>query len=289
MTVQTIAKLLVLTATASFAQTTAALPSFEVASVKPSGPLSPGPVVTERPGWFNYSRATLKALLTRAFTLRDEQIVGPAWIGTDSFDIAAKVPADATKEQVNQMIQRLLAERFDLGYHMETRVLPVYEMVVAKGGLKMKEVTSAEGTPALSPTQPGSGPLPLVPDKDGWQELAPGVPGMVLMRPKATGERRVTARMQPVSKLLPLIQLILGRAVVDKTGLTGTYDFNLDFAGTPRPVRPGSQTRSRHPGKPARRNPQPMPVCLLPRPWSTNSGYDWNRRKIRSMYSLLTR
>jgi uncharacterized protein (TIGR03435 family) len=221
--------------------------------------LSPGPVVTERPGQFGYSRATLKALLTRAFTLRDEQVVGPAWIGTDSFDIVAKVPTDATKEQVNQMIQRLLVERFGLGYHMEIRELPVYEMVVAKGGLKMKEVSSAEGAPALSATQPntpppqaggGSGPLSLVPDKNGGQELAPGVPGMVLMRPKATGERRVTARMQPVSKLLPLIQRSLGRAVVDKTGLTGTYDFNLDFADTPPSGQAGSAEPTADAGPP---------------------------------------
>jgi uncharacterized protein (TIGR03435 family) len=241
MSVQTIAKLLVLAATASVAQTTAALPSFEVASVKPSGPVIPGwnPGNTDRPGQFNYPHATVKALLTRAFALRDEQVVGPAWIAADGFDVVAKVPAGAAREQVNQMIRNLLVERFGLGYHMETRDLPVYEMVVSKGGLRIRETKLPEGAQAPTPGQPGSGPPHLVLDKDGWEELAPGVPGYALVRPRPNGERRISARMQTVATLVPLIQLLLGRAVIDKTGLTGTYDFNLDFAGTPRPVRPG--------------------------------------------------
>jgi len=175
------------------------------------------------------------SLLTRAYSLRDEQVIGPSWIGADGFEVVAKVPAGATREQVNQMIRSLLVERFGLTYHMESRELAVYEMVVAKGGPKMKEVKPPEGAPAPVACGPDGGPPNIVPDKDGGQELTPGVPCMALLRPKASGERRVSARMQTVAKLDSLIELVLRRPVVDKTGLTGTYDFNLDFASEPPP------------------------------------------------------
>jgi uncharacterized protein (TIGR03435 family) len=153
-------------------------------------------------------------------------VVGPPWLDQDRFDIAAKVAAGATKEQVNPMLQNLLMERFSLTFHRETRDLPVYELVVVKGGLKMKEAAKPPGaTPAALPL----GPSQIVRGKDGSDELGSGSRGWVLITGKEPGTKRISARSQTVAEVIPLFQTLLGRSVVDKTGLTGTYDFNVDF------------------------------------------------------------
>jgi len=110
--------------------------------------------------------------------------------------------------------------------------LPVYELVVAKGGPKMKETKVPEDA---QPIAQDSGPPPLVPDKDGVMELAPGRPGTALTGQRSTGLRRISARMETVAAVIPAIEASLGHAVLDKTGLTATYDFNLDY----RPDTPG--------------------------------------------------
>ena len=217
--------------------------SFEVASIKLSQQ-QPGPGYisgnitgpgTPRPGQPSYTGWSLKQLLTQAFNLRDDRLAGPRWLDEDKFDIVAKAPTGSTKEQVNLMLQNLLVERFGLVFHWDDRELPTCEMQVGKNGLKMKEVTPPPDTAAFA-----NGPPSLVPDKDGLRQLAPGSHGIVLIGLRELGMQRVSARAQSVAALVPLLQLLLKRSVVDKTGLTGTYDFNLDFAvDTPRPVGSG--------------------------------------------------
>ena len=218
-------------------------PSFEVASIK-LAQAQPGPGYisgnmtgpgTPRPGQPSYTGWSLKQLLTQAFNLRDDRLAGPRWLDEDKFDIVAKAPAGSTKEQVNQMLQNLLVERFGLVFHWEDRELPTYEMQVGKSGLKMKEVTPP---PDAAPF--ANGPPSLVTDKDGLRQLAPGSHGIVLIGLRELGMQRVSARAQSVAALVPLLQLLLKRSVVDKTGLTGTYDFNLDYAvDSPRPAGSG--------------------------------------------------
>jgi uncharacterized protein (TIGR03435 family) len=80
--------------------------------------------------------------LTEAYGLKKVQIDGPAWLPTSWFEILAKVPPGATREEFNLMVQNLLEDRFSLKFHHQTRDLPMYEMVVAKGGFKLKESTN---------------------------------------------------------------------------------------------------------------------------------------------------
>lgn len=217
---------------------------FEVASVKPAAPVSgPGSAYrnymymmaggpgTNSPGQFTCTHITLRPLLLRAYDLGPYQLAGPASIDGDRFDIEAKIPPETTKEQFNLMLRNLLAERFGLVLHRETREMPVYELVVAKGGLKMKpeEAAVAEG-PAVATPQ-------LTRGKDGLPEFPPGVPGMFAM--PLNGAMSITAQMQTIAKLLTTLQYQIGRPVVDKTGLTGTYDFNLTYAYIPTGVEPG--------------------------------------------------
>ena len=126
-------------------------PAFDAASVKVSGPgvsktplLSGGPGTSD-PGRFR-AHINMSSMLQAAFGVNVDQIKGPAWLRDFSampfYDIIATMPADTTKEQVEKMLQSLLAERFHLIWHHETRYFPGYELVVDKGGPKLKEVTS---------------------------------------------------------------------------------------------------------------------------------------------------
>jgi uncharacterized protein (TIGR03435 family) len=215
---------------------------FEVASVR--GPASPmvgimrGGPGTSDPGRISYSHVTMGSILVTAFAVRDfQRIVGPDWIfepnadTVPAYDIEAKLPANATKEQANEMMRNLLKSRFHLVFHMEKRTFEGYEMVVAKGGAK------------LTPAAPPQGPAPERPelvvggmgaprDKDGFPVLPPGYPRHMGLG--SNGHMRVTVRAMPLSSLQDVLALPLymlhASGIVDKTGLTGTYDFKLDYA-----------------------------------------------------------
>jgi uncharacterized protein (TIGR03435 family) len=83
-------------------------------------------------------------MIMMAYRVRDYQISGPDWLGSERFDVAAKPPAGATEDQFPLMLQSMLAERFKLALHRDTKVFPVYGLVVGKGGVKFKEVENVE-------------------------------------------------------------------------------------------------------------------------------------------------
>jgi uncharacterized protein (TIGR03435 family) len=90
----------------------------------------------------------LVELLEKAFGISSERIIGPSWIQDSRFDIAAKLPAGASKKEVPEMLQSLLAERFKLSHHIERRQQPVYALAVGNGGVKVRKSsnTDAEAT-----------------------------------------------------------------------------------------------------------------------------------------------
>src|ERR1017187_575842 len=148
---------LIFLASCAFAQTETSPLSFEVASLKPTANpgtdgrvmrrLTGGPGSTD-PGTFTYSNVTLKILVTMAYNLKDFQVEGPDWIDSVGFDLIAKMPAGTTKDQAALMMQTLLSERFKLEFHRETKQMPVFALVVGKGGSKMKEVEVPAVVPA---------------------------------------------------------------------------------------------------------------------------------------------
>jgi uncharacterized protein (TIGR03435 family) len=164
-------------------------------------------------------------LLLRAYDLKDYELLGAPPMDGDKFDIVAKIPPGATNEQVNVMIRNLLVERFGLAVHRETRELPVYELVVAKGGLKMKEVEKPDGLPA-----PRTGSLlsQMSQGKDGFPELPHGIRPLYAL--PMSGGLRVSARAVTMAALLTMLKNQIGGPVVDRTGLTGAYDFDLFYA-----------------------------------------------------------
>jgi uncharacterized protein (TIGR03435 family) len=227
--------------------------TFEVASVKPAAPPpadgrmffgSRGGPGTPDPGQITWTNANLKTLLTIAYDVKNYQVNGPAWLDTERYDIIAKVPEGATKEQVNVMWQNLLKERFGMVVHHESKEFQVDELQVAKGGPKLKETAlDPNAPPPPPPTGPPPGPPKL--DKNGFPEMnGPGL--IMLIQVGATGGPvgHVVARAQPLSGLATMLGNQTNRPVVDKTGLTGKYDFSLEYTpnlgigGLPLPPPP---------------------------------------------------
>src|SRR5580700_6734077 len=151
---------------AANAQPAEAKLGFEVASVKPSAlPAGNGVIRLGRqdgpgsgdPGRVTYSFSTIRDLIVEAYSVKRSQVSGgPNWLDSERFDIVAKVPQGATKEQVKVMLQNLLAERFKLTLHRETKELPLYALVVGAKGPKLKD-SGVTDTPPTSDSQPKGG------------------------------------------------------------------------------------------------------------------------------------
>jgi uncharacterized protein (TIGR03435 family) len=146
-----------------FGQAADSNPTFEVASVKLDAPDAPrigtqGGPGTRDPERFSGRGMPLRLYLCIAFAPANANchphISGPNWIDSEKYDVEVKIPPGTTKEQYQKMFQNLLTERFKLMLHHETRVLPAYELVVAKDGPKFKESAPAESVPAATPIHP---------------------------------------------------------------------------------------------------------------------------------------
>lgn len=173
-------------------------PEFEVASVKPhsSSEDSPNVSVARDPGRLTYTNLTVRGLIRGAYGLKVCPLSrGPDGLSTDRYDVIAKVPPDTSKEQRMLMLQALLAERFKLVVHRETKELPIYALVAGKSGPKFREVQD-DGSAA----ETGSG-----------------------------GGHQIKAHHISMKLLAATLQGWIGDTVVDETGLAGLFDLNLDF------------------------------------------------------------
>jgi uncharacterized protein (TIGR03435 family) len=135
------------------------------------------------------------------------------------------------------MIQRLLAERLGLVVHHEAREQTVYEMAIAKGGLKLKDAEPAPASgPPPDPAAAADGRPPTIhlgQDKNGNPQLPPGRPLALVM--SSGGVVRVMARMQSMSAILDTLERHISHPVVDKSGLTGKYNYTLEYASVNAP------------------------------------------------------
>jgi uncharacterized protein (TIGR03435 family) len=183
--------------------------AFEVASIRPAAPQNPDGVFTgmrggpgtQDPIRVSYINLTLMDLVTEAYNIKPYQVTGPSWLSGNSFDIKANIPKDTTREELRLMMQSLLADRFQVKLHHETRDFPGYELRVAKDGSRLKLANDQE------PLPPSGGMTMYTHD----------------------GQARLTAVKQTVATLINVIGHELNNPVIDKTGLTGMYDFVLSF------------------------------------------------------------
>jgi uncharacterized protein (TIGR03435 family) len=203
----------------AFGQGEGAKPAFEVASVKRAAPAPPstgmvrGGPGTDDPGQITYLNTPLRLALMRAYGLASlNQLEGPDWLG-DRYDIAAKIPPGTTKDQFQKMLQNLLTERFQVTAHHEIRKSDGYRLIVGKNGSKLKE------------SKPGDAPTPI---PDGFPPLAAGQTVGINIAGD-DGTFRLTARQQTLTYLDGMLGVQLQATIVDQTGLTDRYDFNLGF------------------------------------------------------------
>ena len=218
---------------------TAQQPTFDVVSVKVVNPATAAPAATggpgtNDPGRIHYGRTTLLELLMRAYDVATDQVVGPSWIhaliGADTYAIDATMSASTTKEQFRLMLQNMLAQRFHLVVHHETQDFPGYDLVVANGGPKFKEAVPAPGPAATSGAA----------GKDGFPSLPPGPQVSIVLLP---GVQRVKYQERSMADFAYNLEfrIVIGTSsgydlaakrprVMDRTGLTGKYDFILTFS-----------------------------------------------------------
>jgi uncharacterized protein (TIGR03435 family) len=153
------AAILALAAGAALGQAPAAAPAFEVASIKPAAPLDANAVMSGKlhlgmrtdAARVDIGYLSLADLIHLAYRVKPFQISGPDWMGGQRFDIQAKIPEGASTDQVPEMLQALLAERFKLAVHRENTEQAVYALVVGKGGSKMKDAVPDPDVPAAPP------------------------------------------------------------------------------------------------------------------------------------------
>jgi uncharacterized protein (TIGR03435 family) len=181
-----------------WAQTAAPAPRFEVASVKSSvnsegmRMRSLGPATT--PGGVTMMGTSLKAAIQWAYHLQAAQVVGPGWLGGNRYDIVAKTSAPASDQQLREMMQSLLADRFQLAVHRETKEMEAYVVTIAKSGHKMK------------PSE-GDGPMDAHPTGKGLN---------------------IAFTHVTLAQLAEMSESPLNGIVIDQTGLKGAWDFTID-------------------------------------------------------------
>jgi uncharacterized protein (TIGR03435 family) len=182
---------------------TVAPPSFEVASVKPA---APGEWRESKAGVdrIDFPNASLRYCIAFGYRVKEYQISGPAWLGSVRYDILAKGPEGTHHDQLPDMMQVLLAERFKFQAHHETKEFNVISLAVGKNGPKLKESPSASGA------------------QDGAK---------IGLSMSPTGVGRMEVKQGNMAALANTLARLLGRPVIDRTGLTGRYDFDLEYSG----------------------------------------------------------
>jgi len=172
-------------------------PQFEVAAIRLSNDppfMITGPGL--RHGLLTATKVTLRHMLAVAYKMTEPRVIGPEWLDKDRFDIAGRAPKDVPDSELRPMLQALLKDRFQLAVHSEAREMPVYDLVVAKGGVKMAVYPAVERP---------------IEDTIGH--------GFPMSRGTSTA-----------SQLADMMTFFVNRPVIDKTGLTERYNYVLSFA-----------------------------------------------------------
>jgi len=189
--------LVISSACGAFGQPAEPAPSFEVASVKAcpsSEAMRERPNVTTDPGNVTMMNLPLKAVIQWAYHVQAVQVIGPGWLDSTRFNINAKAAGPSSDEKLRLMMQTLLADRFKLAFHRETKEMSAYVVSVAKGGHKLK------------PSE-GDGPMDAKPTGKGLN---------------------IAFTHVTLAELAEMAGSPLQAVVVDQTGLKGAWDFTID-------------------------------------------------------------
>jgi uncharacterized protein (TIGR03435 family) len=214
-------------------------PAFEVASIKASNPDAPGPRGLPVAGRFNASNVTLRELVLRTYELFDAQVEGgPEWQTSLRFDIQAKAKDPvAGMTAMRPMLKTLLADRFRLKVHTESREMPIYALVVARDGATLganiarstADCSNADQELAETSAKAGGGAL------QGILEKGQGLPCAIMPVPARAAGMTMRANGVSMGELAVFLTPWTGRIVQDQTGLSGLYDWEMTFARGDRP------------------------------------------------------
>ena len=188
-----------------FAQSAAPRPAFEefeVATIKPAGPEAGSWIRMLSTNRLFVKNHTLRSLIQAAYNLTPRAISGPSWIDSGRYDILAETPGNVrpSLDEQMSMLQKLLADRFKLTFHREPKEFSIYALTVAKNGPRLKESAAPDELPKL--------PNVVFPDHIS-----------------------LPARSATMAQFASMLQrAVLDRPVVDETGLSGKYDFDLEWA-----------------------------------------------------------
>lgn len=167
---------------------------FEAATIKPGDPEIHGTMISTPPGRLVMKNITLREAVRTAYHLNQPELFGgPKWVDSEHYDIEGRADSRVPRDQIMQMLQSLLADRFKVRVHRETRTLPVYALTIAKNGPKMAPASAPFGS-------------------------------------TSSGPRSVTAKGVTIDILVQLLTDLLMQPVLDRTRLTGVFDIKLDFA-----------------------------------------------------------
>jgi uncharacterized protein (TIGR03435 family) len=190
--------------------------AFDVASVKPNHSGDPNRLIRPSGGGVSVSNMYLQDLMVFAYQVRDFQISGgPGWLSTDHFDIEAKAPGNVNPDQTKLMMQSLLADRFKLALHREIKELPIFDLALAKGGLKVQPMKDGSCI-ARDPKDPARG-------------VAPGKTRMDYCGYGGLGNGTLELASATMPELATFLSAATRRTVVDKTGIAGQFRFQLTF------------------------------------------------------------
>jgi uncharacterized protein (TIGR03435 family) len=221
---------------AAYAQTAGARLEFEVASIKVAPPPDPrgstmgwsGGPNSGDPGMFRAQNLDLLNLITMAYSMNAFQVAAPDWMGTQKFDIDAKIPPGTTKEQFHAMLQNLLIDRFKLAVHHETKEAVKYDLMLAKNGPKFKEAAADTAPENLDAPPPPDPPKRFATDKEGCPVVPRGGNGM--MTASRYGRYGMYQPKYSMEILAGWLSANLGKPVTDATSLKGQYEISLCWA-----------------------------------------------------------
>jgi uncharacterized protein (TIGR03435 family) len=202
-------------------------PEFEVASIRPSatpgmgGQVNVGLHIDGALVRCNYF--SLKEYIGMAYNLKMHQVVGPDWLASERFDIAAKIPQGSPRDQVAPMLRALLTDRFHMQMHRDQKEFPVYALTVAKGGLKIKELPDNSAAAAEEVGREGVN----VSATGGRGGVSAKLPGGASFK---FADNHVEFKKTTMASFTDVLARFMDRPVVDMTDLKGTYDFAFDLS-----------------------------------------------------------
>jgi uncharacterized protein (TIGR03435 family) len=185
---------------------------------------------------------SLSDLIRTAYRMKPYQVSGPDWMASQRFDIMAKMPEGASKDKVPEMLQALLADRFKMTVHRESKEFPAYALVVGKNGPKLKAADpDPVAPPVADPSAPPEKGVFTVGSPDGPVRVAPNADrkGATISSPQfgqmkismgEGGMMQMEFRRMSMTMLADTLSRFAGKPVIDMTELKGNYQFALDLS-----------------------------------------------------------